>query len=402
MRGMGRCRRPPCLAVGSVDAVVDVPGLVEVLNPRALVLAGNPASELFSQVEQLGGFGAAGPLASASAASCAPDGSRALVVSAGPQPALLRRADGTVERWSSHGPALGCLERSSRSLAKVELMTGDALVLHAAGVSGPNASSSSGRLDRRLAAMVPLELGGAGTARKLLDARTEPATSVVLCAVRGSVGANRGVPGEEVRIGSGKGELRDVARSRHELSRWLERQAVRTETIERALLVVSELATNAVAAASDRAELRVSIARGAVVLADDGGSWHAESGLSPAPDGGHGLRVAVRCAGNCTSRPVAPGPSSEPGSPPDPGDERPAPTVGASIHRSFPIAIVNRACRCRASAAAHRQGHGHRFARRTSRRSHPAACGSGQRPRDGIRPRRWARPSARRCPSRRC
>jgi anti-sigma regulatory factor (Ser/Thr protein kinase) len=261
---------------------------------RALVLAGTPPGELFARVEHICGLRGAGPMASAVAAYWAPDGHRASVVSVGGAAPLVRRADGTVARIASPAPALGSHAGAPSSLVNVELGCGDTLVLHADATGEAQASAGSERLERRLASLEPRELGGASTARLLLDPATPRGTAAVLCAVRGSRELGAGSPGNQAQIGLGKDELRDIARSREHLASWLERRAVRAETIERALIVISELVTNAVAAASDRAELRVSVSRGAVLVevSDDGSSWHPEAAISPGPDGGHGLRVA--------------------------------------------------------------------------------------------------------------
>jgi anti-sigma regulatory factor (Ser/Thr protein kinase) len=260
----------------------------------ALVLAGNPPGELFAQAERICGLRATGPLASAVAAYGSPDGSRAQVVSAGGPAPLVRRADGTVQRLRPQGLPLGEHGRASHALATVSLGRGDALVLRVDADERWRDTSAPVGFERRLASVDPQQLGGGATARQLMDPQADPGTSVVLCAVRGSSGTDPAALGEQARVRLGKDEMQDVARSRHELSSWLERRAVRTETIERALIVVSELATNAVVAASDAAELRISVSRGAVLLevVDDGGSWHPESGLAPASAGGHGLRVA--------------------------------------------------------------------------------------------------------------
>jgi anti-sigma regulatory factor (Ser/Thr protein kinase) len=261
---------------------------------RALVLAGNPPEELFTQVERICGLRAAGQLASAVAAYGSPDGSRALVVSAGGPAPLVRRVDGTVERLRSQGLPLGEHGRASHAPATVSLGRGDALVLRVDVDERWRDSSAPAGFERRLASVDPQQLGGAATARQLLDPQADHGTSAVLCAVRGTSSSDPAAFGEQVRVRLGKDEMQDVARSRRELSSWLERRAVRTETIERALIVVSELVTNAVVAASAAAELRMSVSRGAVLLEviDDGGSWHPESGLAPASAGGHGLRVA--------------------------------------------------------------------------------------------------------------
>ncbi len=261
---------------------------------RALVLAGNPPGDLFARVEHICGLRGAGPMASAVAAYWAPDGGRASVVSAGGAAPLVRRADGSVMRVASPAAALGCDPGAPSSLVRVELACGDTLVLQADATGEEQASVGSERLEGRLASLEPRELGAAATARLLLDPATPNGAAAVLCAVRGSRELGPGSPGNQAQMGLGKDELRDIARSREQLAAWLERRAVRAETIERALIVISELVTNAVAAASDRAELRVSVSRGAVLIEvnDDGSSWHPEAAISPGPDGGHGLRVA--------------------------------------------------------------------------------------------------------------
>jgi anti-sigma regulatory factor (Ser/Thr protein kinase) len=261
---------------------------------RALVLAGDPPGELFAQVERICGLRATGPLASAVVAYGSPDGSRALVVSAGGPSPLVRRTDGTVERLGSQGLPLGDHGRASHALATVSLGRGDALVLRVDTDERWRETSAPTGFERRLSSVDPRQLGGAATARQLLDHQAAHGTSAVLCAVRRSSSTDPTAFGEQARVRLGKDEMRDVARSRRELSSWLERRAVGAETIERALIVVSELVTNAVVAASDMAELRISVSRGAVLLevVDDGGSWHPESGLEPASAGGHGLRVA--------------------------------------------------------------------------------------------------------------
>jgi anti-sigma regulatory factor (Ser/Thr protein kinase) len=262
---------------------------------RALTLAGNPPSELFSRVERICGLRAAGAIASAVVAYCAPDGSQAVVVSAGGPRPVVRRAGGHVERVGSRGLALGDHGRPAQAFAKVPLAHGDALVLYGtAGSERHGSEDPSAVLERRLAGMEPRQLGGAATARQLIDPQTPHGTTAVVCAVRGSISSTSAVPGPQLRISLSKDEMRDVGRSRRELAIWLSRRAVRAETIDRALLVVSELTTNAVSAATGRAELRVSVHGGVIHLevTDDGGSWHPESGLRPDSDGGFGLRVA--------------------------------------------------------------------------------------------------------------
>lgn len=261
---------------------------------RALVLAGNPPGELFNRVEHICGLRGAGPMASALAAHWAPDGRRAVVVSVGAASILIRRDGGSVERVAATGSALGSEPGARSSLLRVELSRRDALVLLVDVTGQAEASTASERLERRLASLEPHELGGAGTARQLLDPATPRGMAAVLCAVRGSRGSGPGWPGNQAQIGLGRDELRDIARSREQLGSWLERRAVRAETVERALIVISELVTNAVEAASDRAELRVSVSRGSVLVEvnDDGSSWHPEAAISPGPGGGYGLRVA--------------------------------------------------------------------------------------------------------------
>lgn len=261
---------------------------------RALALAGNPPGELFARVEHICGLRRAGPMASAVAAYVAPDGRRASVVSVGGASPLVRRADGSVERVAAPAPALGSEPDAPSSLVGVELALGDTLVLHVDVTGEALSSAGSARLERLLASLEPRELGSAAIARQLLDPSTPHGAEAVLCAVCGSREVGPGSPGDQARIGLGKDELRDIARAREQLASWLERRAVRAETIERAVIVISELVTNAVAAASDRAELRVSVSRGAVLIEvnDDGSSWHPEAAISPGPEGGHGLRVA--------------------------------------------------------------------------------------------------------------
>lgn len=261
---------------------------------RALVLAGNPLGELFARVEHICGLRGAGPVASAVVAHWTPDRRRASVVSVGAASLLVRRADGSVEGVSAPAAELGSEPGAASSPVSVGLAPGDTLVMHADVTGTALSAAGSARLERLLASLEPRELGGAATARQLLDPATPHGTAAVLCAVCSSREVGPEAPGDLARIGLGKDELRDIARSRQQIASWLERRAVRAEMIERAVIVISELATNAVAAASDRAELRVSVTRGAVLIEvnDDGGSWHPEAAISPGSDGGHGLRVA--------------------------------------------------------------------------------------------------------------
>ena len=261
---------------------------------RALALTGTPHRELFARIERLCGLRGAGPMASAGLAYVSPDGSRASVIAAGGASPLVRRADGTVERVASYGPALGGEAGQASSLDHVLLAVGDALVLGVEPTEAPEPSVRSEQFARRLASLEPRELGAAAMARQLMDPGIPTGVAVVLCAIRGSVGVEQGSPVQQVTIRLVKDELRDAARAREQLSSWLAHRAVRAETIERAAIVISELVTNAVAAASERAELKVSVARGAVLIevTDDGSTWHPEAAISPGSDGGHGLRVS--------------------------------------------------------------------------------------------------------------
>lgn len=261
---------------------------------RALALTGTPSHELFARIERLCGLRGAGPMASAALAYASPDGSRASVIAAGGASPLVRRVAGSVERVASYGPALGSGPGQASSFDRVLLAVGDTLVLCVEPSEAPEPSARSERFARRLASLGPRRIGAAAMARQLLDPGTPDGAVAVLCAIRGSVAVEPDSPGEQVTIRLVKDELRDAARSREQLSSWLERRAVRAETIERAAIVISELVTNAVAAASDRAELTVSASRGSVLIevTDDGSTWHPEAAISPGSDGGHGLRVA--------------------------------------------------------------------------------------------------------------
>lgn len=69
---------------------------------------------------------------------------------------------------------------------------------------------------------------------------------------------------------------------------------MRRDTIKWTVLVVSELATNALDAARERAVLPASIDGGTVMLeiVDDGPAFHPESGLEHLDAGGLGLSLA--------------------------------------------------------------------------------------------------------------
>jgi anti-sigma regulatory factor (Ser/Thr protein kinase) len=259
---------------------------------RALVLAGSPVNELFPRVERRCGLRGVGPIASAAVAYGSPDGNRALVLGLGRASIWVRREDGSVARVATPGPALGSATGMSWSAVDVRLAVGDQLVLHADGGADDEAFTGAAELERRIAAARVRKPAGAAMARQLIEPSQPIGTTVVLCAIR--AGGDPGSPTGQVRVRLGRDELRDIARSRERLTAWLERRAVRAETIERAVIVISELVTNAVSAASDRAELRVTVSRGAVLIevSDDGVSWHPEDGLSPTSGGGHGLRVA--------------------------------------------------------------------------------------------------------------
>jgi len=261
---------------------------------RALALTGTPRQELFARIERLCGLRGAGPMASAVLAYVSPDGGRASVIAAGGASPLVRRVGGSVERLDAYGPALGSEPGQASSFDRVPLAVGDTLVLAVEPTEAAEPSARSEQFARRLAALGPPRMGATALARQLIDPAAPTGVAAVLCVIRASVGVEPGSPGGQVTIRLVKDELRDAARSREQLSSWLGHRAVRPETIERATIVISELVTNAVAAASDRAELKVSVARGDVLIevTDDGSTWHPEAAISPGSDGGHGLRVA--------------------------------------------------------------------------------------------------------------
>jgi anti-sigma regulatory factor (Ser/Thr protein kinase) len=263
---------------------------------RVLAVDGCPIGELLPRTEAVCAIQDAGLSAAVVFGRYDPaDGSLA-VVTAGQPPALLRRTDGGIERLGAPGPPLGFADGDRPPPQTAQLGDGDVVVLATDG-----AIEGRGRGEDGLTGLETALSGAAGdTATALADALLPSVTldDAVLVVLRcGPPSSRRLIAQREqdrCRIVVHDARTRDVTAIRRTLEDWLRDRSIAPLPSRRALLIVSELVTNAVSSAPARIEVTAEVTAGRIELEvhDGGAGFDLERAVTRVDGGGFGLLIA--------------------------------------------------------------------------------------------------------------
>lgn len=287
---------------------------------RVLALDGCPFEELLDRLDAVCRAQESGLLGTVVLARYTPSTGEVAVVTAGHPPALRWRAPGDVVALGAPSRPVGVAGPPRARPQRTRLQVGDLLVLGTDGalVATPEGDHAPGpaldavpSAERASSGMVAfqraLDRWGAERTmpadelahRLLPQQRDEDAMVVVLrrCTAPPDRWRERR---ERARLRvdvSGPTEA-DVTALRHACGDWLIEEACPPALVDRTLLVLSELASNGVAATQGHLGVDVALSERGIELevGDDGPGFDLDLALSRAPAGGFGLRVVDELA----------------------------------------------------------------------------------------------------------
>jgi anti-sigma regulatory factor (Ser/Thr protein kinase) len=265
---------------------------------RVLAVAGCPIGDLLARTESVCAVLDAGLSAAVVIVRYDPADGRLAIVSAGHPPVLLRRRDGRIERIGTPGPPLGFADgdRAPPHLARLD--DGDLVVVATDGVV-----EGWGRAEAGLTALgaVVRRIGGPTVTATAVAEGSFPGVThddaAVIALRHGTSPSRRTVDDRDhgsFRIVVREARVSDVTTVRHELGDWLRDRSIAPGPRRRALLLVSELVSNAVGTAPARIELAVQVRASALELEvhDDGVGFDLERAVTRVGGGGFGLLIA--------------------------------------------------------------------------------------------------------------
>lgn len=267
-----------------VAATKDALSVVSTL--RLLSLQGSPLEELVARADQLLAADQRELVATVVVARFDTRTGRLRIVSGGHPPALIVSGDGTVAQVAATGSAIGWPGAGSDGVADACLRPTDTLVLYTDGLveARKNIVEGIDVLVRHaaLAAHLPAEELATQLLERALSGAQRRDDTLALVVRATSVGEHRH---EQVwRLAPAAEE---IGATRRQVGEWLAARELDPDDIDDVRLVVSELLTNAVAAAHAAITVHVAVDTGRVHVwvSDDGGSTPdlSAAGAEPAP-----------------------------------------------------------------------------------------------------------------------